>query len=124
MHEMGLAAEAYRIAREAADACSGGPLESVTIVVGELSAVEPDLLAFAWEAVVAGGPDANARLVVDWRAARQVCAVCGEIPDRAAGSWMRLCPGCREPLAVTGGDELDVRNVVFAGATLATGGDA
>ena len=111
MHETGLAADAYRIAREAADAHGGGTIESVTLVVGELAAVEPDLLAFAWEAVVAGTRDAGSRLVVDWRRATQRCAACGEIADRAPGSWLRLCPLCGDPLALTGGDELDVRNV-------------
>jgi len=119
MHETGLAIEAHKIARAAADARRGGPIESVTLVVGELSAVEPELLAFAWEAVVSGTPDAGARLVVEWRRASQHCAACGDIAERAAGSWLRLCPRCGGPLAVTGGDELDVRSVVFC-----EGGDA
>ncbi len=114
MHEMGLAAEIHRIAREAADDRDGGSLESVTVVVGELAAVEPDLLEFAWQAIVAGTPDAPARLRVEWRAARQLCAACGDIPGRAPGSWLRLCPRCGQPLAVTGGDELEVRRVAFS----------
>lgn len=119
MHETGLAFEAHRVAREAADARGGGVIESVTLVVGELAAVEPELLAFAWEAVVAGTADAGARLVVDWKRATQRCAACGPIEERAAGSWLRLCPRCDGPLAVSGGDELDVRTVVFR-----EGGDA
>ncbi|HET9795554.1 MAG TPA: hydrogenase maturation nickel metallochaperone HypA [Thermoanaerobaculia bacterium] len=115
MHETGLAADAYRIARDAADARGGGAIESVTLVVGELSAVEPELLGFAWEAVVSGTPDARARLVVEWRRATQRCAACGEIAERAPGSWLRLCPICGDALAVTGGDELDVRSVAFEG---------
>ena len=114
MHEMGLAAEAYRVAREAADAADGGPLESVTLVVGELSAVEPDLLRFAWEALLHGTADSGARLEIEWRAALQRCGRCGEIAERAPGTWLRLCPRCRGPLAVSGGDELDVRTVAFA----------
>lgn len=114
MHEMGLAAEIHRIAREAADARGGGPLESVAVVVGELAAVEPDLLEFAWTAIVADTADAPARLLVEWRTARQLCAACGEIPERAPGSWLRLCPRCQQPLAVTGGDELEVRRVAFS----------
>ncbi|HET7452180.1 MAG TPA: hydrogenase maturation nickel metallochaperone HypA [Thermoanaerobaculia bacterium] len=114
MHETGLAADAYRIARQAADGRGGGPIESVTLVVGELAAVEPDLLAFAWEAVVAGTADASARLVVEWRPATQQCAACGVIAERAPGSWLRLCPICGDALAVSGGDELDVRSVTFA----------
>lgn len=122
MHEMGLAEEMRRIAREAADARGGGPLESVTVVVGELAAVEPELLEFAWQALVAGTPDAGARLVVDWRRARQRCSECGEIAERAPGSWLRLCPRCGRPLAVEGGDELEVRSVSFSETTDFVGG--
>jgi hydrogenase nickel incorporation protein HypA/HybF len=110
---MGLAAEIHRIARETADVEGGGRLDSVTVVVGDLAAVEPDLLEFAWDAALAGGPDEGARLIVDWRPARQICAFCGDVPERAAGSWLRLCPGCGEPLAVIGGDELEVRRIAF-----------
>ena len=114
MHEMGLAAEIYRIARGAADGRAGGPLESVTVLIGDLAAVEPELLEFAWQAVVSGTGDGNARLVVDWRRARQWCGGCGEVAERAPGSWMRLCPSCGRPLSVEGGDELEVRSVAFA----------
>jgi hydrogenase nickel insertion protein HypA len=124
MHEMGLAAEAYRVAREAADSAGGGALESVTVVVGELSAVEPDLLRFAWEALLDGTGDAAARLDVEWRRARQLCARCGEVEERAPGSWLRLCPRCETPLSVSGGDELEVRTVAFAERAAAVSGEA
>lgn len=123
MHEMGLAAEIHRIARSAVDDHGAGALESVTVVVGELAAVEPDLLEFAWQALVAGGEDEGSRLIIEWRPVRQHCAACGEVPERAAGSWLRLCPRCNEPLAVAGGDELDVRTVAFSRAPAASGAE-
>lgn len=113
MHETGIAAEIFAISRRTADAHGGGRLQSVRVIVGELAAIEPDLLAFAWEAIVSGGPDAAARLDVEWRAARQVCAGCGEVPERAPGTWLRVCPRCSGLLRVEGGDELDVRDVTF-----------
>lgn len=118
---MGLAADILQIARRTADDNGGGCLESVSVIVGDLAAVEPDLLGFAWEALVAASPDAGARLDVEWRPARQYCVACGEIPERAPGSWLRLCPRCDDPLAVTGGDELEVRTVVFGTPALAGG---
>ena len=123
MHEMGLAAEILRIARNAADGHGGGALESVTVVIGELAAVEPDLLEFAWQAQVAGREDEASRLVVEWRRARQLCDSCGEVPERAPGSWLRLCPRCGEPLAVEGGDELEVRSVSICDAPAAAAGE-
>ena len=94
MHEMGLAVEIRRLAREAVAGRGPGRIEIVRIAVGELSAVEPDLLEFAWEAAVAGTEDAASKLEVDFRPARQTCRVCGEIAGRAPGSWLRLCPRC------------------------------
>jgi hydrogenase nickel incorporation protein HypA/HybF len=113
VHEIGLAAEIFRIARAVADERGGGPLESVTVAVGDLAAVEPPLLEFAWRAAVEGSPDAGADLIIRWERARQDCPSCGEIAERAPGSWLRLCPRCGDPLRVTGGDALDVLTVVF-----------
>ena len=113
MHETGLALEIHRIARAVADEHGGGPLQAVTVAVGDLAAVEPPLLEFAWRAAVDGSADAGAALIVEWEPARQDCASCGEIAERAPGSWLRLCPRCGEPLRVTGGDALDVLRVVF-----------
>ncbi len=123
MHEMGLSAEIYRIARGAADSNGGGCLESVTVIVGELAAVEPDLLEFAWQAIVTGTADEKARLLVEWRSARQLCDSCGDVPERASGSWLRLCPRCGGALAVSGGDELEVRTVSFSGEPAAIAAD-
>lgn len=110
---MGIAIEVYRACCEAVAANGGGRLQEALVAVGELSAVEPELLVHAWEAVVAGGADEGAVLTVDWRPATQICSSCGEISERAAGSWLRLCPRCGLPLQVSGGDELEVLQVSF-----------
>lgn len=116
VHEMGIALEVYRTCRETIDAHGGGSLQQARLAVGELSAVEPELLVYAWEAVVEDGPDAGAELVIEWCAADQRCAQCGEAKDRASGSWMRVCPDCGMPLEVNGGDELDVLDLSFEAA--------
>ena len=121
MHEMGLAVEIRRIARQAVEGRGEGRIEIVRVAVGELSAVEPDLLGFAWEAAVAGTQDADAKLEVDFRPARQTCPACGDIEGRAPGSWLRLCPRCGSALTVSGGDDLDVLQVVFEEAVPAEG---
>lgn len=121
MHETGIAAEIYAISRRTADGHGGGRLASVKVLVGELSAIEPDLLTFAWVAITSGGPDAGARLDVEWRAARQTCHACGEIPERAKGTWLKLCPRCGGGLRIEGGDELDIRDVTFEEAAAGEG---
>jgi len=112
MHELGLAHDVLRLC---AARLPGGAarLVRVRLAVGELSAVEPDLMRFAWEAVVAGTPHAESMLEVEWRPARQVCEACGEVPERAAGSWLRLCPRCERPLRIEGGQELDVLDLAY-----------
>ena len=95
------------------DARGAGRLEWVRVAIGELAAVDPELLVYAWEAVVAGGPDAGARLEVEWHPVKQTCAACGETAEREPGSWLRLCPKCGRPVRVEGGDELDVLQLSY-----------
>lgn len=113
MHELSLVTEILRACRARIDAQGGGRLERVRLAVGELSAVEPELLTYAWEAVLQDGPDAGATLEVEWRPARQVCEACGVVPERAPGSWLRLCPQCERALRIEGGDELDILQFAF-----------
>ncbi len=123
MHEMSLAAEIHRMSRAVADRNGTGRIEAVKVAIGELSAVEPDLLAYAWEALTAGGTDAGSRLEIEWHAARQTCPRCREIRERAPGSWLRLCPDCGAPLHVQGGTELDLLEVVLGDSEGAGGPD-
>ncbi len=113
MHELGLAMDIHRTCREAVAPHGPGRLEWVKVAIGELTAVEPELLAFAWQAVTQDGPDAGARLEVEWRAARQCCPGCGGTVERPRGTWLYQCPTCERVLAVEGGDELEVLSVGF-----------
>ena len=83
------------------------------MAIGELAAVEPKLLEFAWQAVTADGVDAGARLDVEWHAVRQLCESCGDVAEPQAGSWLRLCPDCSAPLRLEGGRELDLLSLSF-----------
>jgi hydrogenase nickel incorporation protein HypA/HybF len=113
LHEMGLAMSIYRACREAVAGHGAGTIEWVRVAVGELSAVEPDLLRFAWEAVTTAGPDSGARLDIEWCPARQHCPACGEDKPRRENSWLPLCPDCGAPLEVEGGQELEVLQLSF-----------
>jgi hydrogenase nickel incorporation protein HypA/HybF len=113
MHEMGIATEIYRLSREAMAKEGGGQLETVIVAIGDRTGVEPDLLSFAWEAITTGGTDHAAKLEVQWCPARQLCENCGEVAERAPGSWLRVCPRCDGVLRLEGGEELDLLRVSF-----------
>ena len=110
---MGVALEIHRACRARLEAHGPTRLDRVKVAIGELSAVEPEILRYAWEAVVYDGPDADAELEIEWRPARQVCDDCGEIEERVDGEWLRLCPRCERPLRVEGGRELDLLQFAF-----------
>lgn len=111
MHEFGVALEILKTCRETAAEYRDAKISSVKIRVGELTAIEPDLLKSAWEAAVADQAEEGARLEVEWRQARQFCAECQAEKSRTQGSWLRLCPDCGMPLLVEGGDDLDVLQI-------------
>jgi hydrogenase nickel incorporation protein HypA/HybF len=88
-------------------------LERVRVRVGELSAVEPELLRYAWQAVVGGGIDAVATLEIEWCPARQRCSACGTEVARAPGAWHERCPRCGRALSVEGGQELELVELAY-----------
>ena len=108
MHELGLAEEIYRVCRSSLASHGPGRIRGVRLAIGELAAVEPELLRYAWRALVESGPDAGAQLDIEWRRARQRCSECGADAQRAAGRWLSVCPACGGLLQVSGGRELDV----------------
>ena len=113
MHEMGIAVRVYEACRETLRDHPPGRIEKVRLAVGELSAVEPDLIEFAWQAVTADTPDAGAELEVVWCPAMQHCAACDEDKSRRATAWLPLCPDCGEVLQVEGGTELDILQLTY-----------
>jgi hydrogenase nickel incorporation protein HypA/HybF len=116
MHELSLATEVYRLCRSRVERGAASRIERVKLAVGELAAVEPDLLRFAWQAVIADGPDAGAVLEIEWREAIQMCDGCGARVERAAPAWHTDCPACGRPLRVEGGRELDLLEFSYSPA--------
>ncbi len=116
MHELAIAHEIYRSCRAVVAEQGGGRLTEVRVAVGELTAIEPELLAFAWEAVVAEGPDRGTVLHVEWRPARQLCPRCQRDARAGRRAWLLVCPACQGPLTLEGGDDLDIVQVAFLAA--------
>jgi len=110
MHETSLA---FSILDSAQRLVGRNRIDAVKIAVGELSSVEPELLVFAWEAIVKDGPHEGSRLDVDFRRARQHCRVCGEDKVQEDVRWILACPDCGNPLQVEGGNELDILEITY-----------
>lgn len=110
VHETSIA---FSILETAERLAGTGHLESVRIAIGELSAVEPELLRFAWEAVVSGSAHESSTLQVEWHPARQFCPRCDACKDRNAGSWLIHCPDCGEALRIEGGYELEILEISY-----------
>ena len=113
MHELGLATELLAVCQRSLAAHPGARLIRARVTVGELSAVEPDLLRYAWEAVCADGPHAGAELIIEWCPAQQQCPACGARPERVRGGWLRRCSGCDTLLVIHGGDQLELRELTI-----------
>ncbi|MFB3904731.1 MAG: hydrogenase maturation nickel metallochaperone HypA [Acidobacteriota bacterium] len=112
MHEMGIAMSLYRTCRKEVEKYGAGHLQKIRLAVGELSAIDPELLRFAWEATVEG-PDAGCELEIDWKPAVQLCPSCRAIKPRPDDSWLMICPDCGSPLRVEGGYELDLLQITY-----------
>lgn len=102
MHEYAIVESLVRRVEETARERAGA-VRSVTVRLGELAGVEPDLLCTAYEAFRAGTVCAGAELRLERVAARWSCRRCArEIPP---GELLR-CPECRSPARLEGGDEI------------------
>lgn len=100
---------AQSIVAAVADDSAGRPVEQVTLVVGALSGVVPDAVAFCFELCTMGTTLEGAVLeIVDvpGRARCRTCAEVVELPD-----FIALCPCGSADLEILGGQELLIRSV-------------
>lgn len=114
MHELSIAQAILESTRTALTPYAGARAERVRVAVGELTAIEPDLLRFAWEALLEDAPEAGCVLDIEWRPARQHCPACGVPRERPERGWLAVCEACGGPLRVEGGSELDLVQVTFS----------
>jgi hydrogenase nickel incorporation protein HypA/HybF len=115
MHETGIALEVFRSALESANAEAGQKvrLKSIRVSIGDRSAVDPNLLEHAWQAIVIGTRHDGAELKVKWCPSRRYCPSCLKTKDSSLGSWLPICPDCGDAIVIDGGQELDLDSVEF-----------
>jgi hydrogenase nickel incorporation protein HypA/HybF len=103
MHEYSLMAALMERVEQEAAAHRALAVHRVTVRIGELSGVEPELLDSAFSIVRSGTICERAVLDIERVAARWECSNCRRQLD--AGGRLR-CPGCGAPAALAAGDEI------------------
>lgn len=110
MHEMSLAESMLEIVESTARKAGASRVTAVCLVVGALSHVEREALRFCFDVVTRGSVADGATLEIDDVPGEAWCMPCGAtVPIAAVGE---ACPRCGSyQLAVTGGDDLRVRDI-------------
>jgi len=110
MHEFSLMESVLRIVKEVAQANHLRKVSTITLVVGELSGVSTEALDFAFQALK--GEDqltSQADLVIEEKKGEANCPQCRKtIP---IWHFDLICPDCRMPMQVVGGDDFYVKTI-------------
>lgn len=101
MHEYGLVQALIARASEEATARDAIRVKRLTVSLGELSGVEPELFTLAWETFRERTVCDGAELIVQRVPARWECPSCGSTLER--GAWLRCCG---VPARLAAGDDL------------------
>ncbi|GAB4364291.1 MAG: hydrogenase maturation nickel metallochaperone HypA [Calditrichia bacterium] len=106
MHEMSIAQNILEIVKEYLGN-EHKKLLSVTVEVGELTAVIPESLQFCFEAVLAETPYPDARLIIKQIPLSGQCEQCGKVFK--IENYLFTCPECKSiQIKVLNGQELKV----------------
>lgn len=111
MYELSVAQELYCRSRARADQLAVTRLECVRVAVGELAAINPELLRAAWKFVTSESADRDVSLEIVPVAAREVCPQCGAIPEKPA--HLLFCERCKCHMRVESGEEIDLLEIRF-----------
>lgn len=110
MHELSLADEMVRLIESAALSQGFQRARVVRLEVGDLSCVEPQALALAFDAASHGTCAEGAELVLLPVAAQGACPACGR--QQALSTLYDACMACGHlPMQVLSGTELRVRDL-------------
>ena len=108
MHEYSVALALVARVEQEARARGAEAVHGLTIRIGEVSGVEPELLASAYELCREGTLCAGAALAIERAPARWECRTCGLAV--ATGSVLR-CPACGAPARLRAGDEIVLERI-------------
>jgi len=107
MHELGIANSVLEAVRAEAQRHPGARPVKVAVRVGELAGVDPEALAFSFEALTAGTKWERLALEIETRPRQHRCPACGT--TFRVVDYNFACPGCGAPRTeCVGGDELEL----------------
>lgn len=110
MHEMSLVEGVLQLVEETARREGASRVKTVVLEIGRLSSVEPEALAFCFEAVTRDSLAAGAVLEIVDVPGSGSCLACGETV--ALVERWEACPRCgSHQVQATGGTEMRVREI-------------
>lgn len=92
MHELGIISNVFTIIEEVAEKNSLAKITSVTLKLGKLQQIVPEMLTFAFETVAQGTKAAGASLYVEYIPIKMQCNNCEEI--FVIEEHIYICPIC------------------------------
>ena len=107
MHELGIANSVIEAVQTEAALHPGAVIRKVAVRVGELAGIDPQALAFSFEALIAGTEWQHLVLEIETRPRMHRCPACG-LTFRVI-DYQFACPECGVPRTeCIGGDELEL----------------
>jgi hydrogenase nickel incorporation protein HypA/HybF len=113
MHELSLATNVLEIAESTRHRANARQILSIKLEIGQLSAVEPDAMRFAMDALLPDSSAAGARVDYHFVPGRAHCRDCGQ--NFKLEFLYDSCPACDSfDKAILSGDELLVKSIELA----------
>jgi hydrogenase nickel incorporation protein HypA/HybF len=110
MHELGIANSVLEAVKTEAAQHPGSMPVKVGLRIGELAGVDPDALAFSFQALTSGTPWERLALEIETCPRQHRCPSCGN--SFPAVDYRFTCPACGDPRTeCIGGDELNLAYV-------------
>jgi hydrogenase nickel incorporation protein HypA/HybF len=93
MHELGIAESALSAALKEMEKAGAKQILSVTLRIGDLAAVDPEAMRFAFEAVTQNTAAEGASLEIKCVEGAAWCAICSEVFTTSSAAFCK-CPRC------------------------------
>ena len=111
MHEISLLENVREILQDHAEQQNFKRVKKITLVIGQLSCIEPDALRFAFDAVMQDSLAEGAELTLRQLAGQGKCNACQQIV--VMHELYDSCELCAHPfVTVTGGNDMTIQDLI------------